>query len=118
MVADMHTVHCKSFKVENFCGVEMNCNLLENIHSCMLVLCGQSLLYRCIIAIYFTGKFSQLAMYQSICEDPKLFHLEQFAICSICDQASEKGPRWHKIHHIQCCKYLEFCVQHFTFCKP
>ena len=26
------------------------------------------------------------------------------------DQASEKGPSWHKIHHIT--KYLEVCEQH------
>ena len=49
MVADIYTVYCKSFKVENFCGVEMNCNSLDNIHGYMVVLCGQILLHRDII---------------------------------------------------------------------
>ena len=29
----------------------MNCNLLENIHSCMVALCGQTLLHRGIMAV-------------------------------------------------------------------
>ena len=36
----------KSFAVE-----EMNCNLLENIHSYMVALCGQALLLRGIMAV-------------------------------------------------------------------
>ena len=36
---------------KGFAIVEMECNSLEKIHSCMVVLCGQTLLHRGIIAI-------------------------------------------------------------------
>ena len=41
----------KLFKVEKFSVVELNCNLLENNHGCMVVLCGQTVLPRGIITI-------------------------------------------------------------------
>ena len=36
---------------KGFAIVEMECNSLEKIHSCMVVLCSQTLLHRGIIAI-------------------------------------------------------------------
>ena len=35
---------------KNFVDEEMSCNLLENIHGCMVVLCDQTLLHKGIIA--------------------------------------------------------------------
>ena len=58
--------------------VEMNCNLLENICSCMAVLCGQTLLHRSIITV----SLKKFHGYRSIYETTKLFHLEWFALCS------------------------------------
>ena len=48
---ELTTVYCKLLEVEKFYGCRMNCNLLENIHGCMVVLCGQTLLHSGIIAI-------------------------------------------------------------------
>ena len=49
---------------------KLNCNLLENIHSWMIVLYGQNLLHR----LMATDRSTKTV---------KLFHLEQFAICDI-----------------------------------
>lgn len=65
----LHTVHCKSYKMEKFCSEEMNCNLLEKILSCMVVLCGQTLLHKGII----TNWFEKFPAYQLICENCKTF---------------------------------------------
>ena len=37
-VLSIATVYCKLFKVEKFAVKEMNCNLLENICGCMVIL--------------------------------------------------------------------------------
>ena len=58
---------------------EMNCDSLENIHSCMVVLCGQSLLHRSIIAI-------SLEKFCITDRSTRTMHLERFAICSIAFQ--------------------------------
>ena len=87
IVADMYTVYCKSFKVENFCGVEVNCNSLDNVHGYMVVLCGQTLLHRGIIATVPN-------------RSAKTQNFSTLNNLSICDRASKKGSSWHKIHHV------------------
>ena len=44
-------MYCKLFELKNFAVVELKCNSLENIHGCMVILCGQTLLHGGIIAI-------------------------------------------------------------------
>ena len=49
----MHAVYCKSFEVEKFCFCGMNCNPLEDVHCCMVVLCGQIILHMDISIFYW-----------------------------------------------------------------
>ena len=63
----------KSFMVK-----EMNFNLLEDIHSCMIVLCTQTLLHKGII----TNSLETLCIQQWSYKATKLIHLKQFAIYS------------------------------------
>ena len=62
---------------KSFVAVEMKCNLLENIHSCMAVLCGQTLLHRGIITISLE-KFCGFVVFH---ENHKTFL--PWAICNI-----------------------------------
>ena len=57
MVSSYHNIAISAnrWRWKSFAGVEMNCNLLENIHCCMVILCGQILLHKDII-----GKASRL----------------------------------------------------------
>ena len=64
------TVYCKS---KSFAVVEINCNLLENIHGCMVILYGQTLLHRLF-------HWKSFAVTNQSTKTAKLFHLEQFAI--------------------------------------
>ena len=52
---------------KNFVVVEINYNLLENIHGCVVVLCGQTLLHRDVI----TFSPEKFCSYQSACENLK-----------------------------------------------
>ena len=101
MVADIYTVYCKSFKVENFCGVEMNCNSLDNIHGYMVVLCGQILLHSDII-VTVTDQSAKT---------------QNFSTLNNCICAAKRDQIGTKYTISQSQKYFEFCVQHFTFCK-
>ena len=69
-------------------AVEMKCNLLENIHSCMAVLCGQTLLHRGIITISLENFFAVLWFST---KTTKLFYLERFAIYGTYWNPIEKG---------------------------
>ena len=64
---------------KSFAVVEMNCNSLENVHGCMVILCGQTLLHSGIIAIYRKS----FAVTNQSAKTVKLFHLKRFAIYSI-----------------------------------
>ena len=62
-------LYCKSFDVKSFVVVEMECNSLEKIHGCMVVLCGQILLQRGIIA----NSLENFCGYRSIHKNCKTF---------------------------------------------
>ena len=56
--------------------VEVNCNSLENICGCMVVLCGQTLLHNCIIAI----SLEKFMVTDPFTKTAKLFHPKWFSI--------------------------------------
>ena len=70
------SIYFKSFEVESSVAIEMNCNLLENIHSYIVILCGQTVLHRTLLLFHWK---SFMVTNQSV-KIVKLFHLEQFAI--------------------------------------
>ena len=68
-----HTVYCKLFEVESFTVAELNCNLLENIHSWTVVLHGQGLLQRLF-------HWKSFAVTDRSTKIVNLFHLKRFSI--------------------------------------
>ena len=56
---------------------EMNYNLLENIHDCMVVLCGQTLLYR---GIFIANSLENFMFNDGSTKTARLFHLKPIVI--------------------------------------
>ena len=84
-----------AFKVESFIVEKMDCNLLENIHGWMVVLCGQTLLYKGIIA----NSLENFCIYWLIRENHETFSLE--TICNIRYIRSWRcvlGTHYHQIY--------------------
>ena len=62
---------------KSFTVVEINCNSLENIHGCMVILYGQTLLHRLF-------HWKSFAVTDQSMKNAKLFHLEQFVMNPRC----------------------------------
>ena len=75
-------VYCKLFDMEKkrFVVVEMKCNSVKNIYSCMVVLFGKALLYRTLSLFHW-----KLCSYRLILKNYKTFPPQTHLLCKVSD---------------------------------